>query len=102
MTRSELISALADCGSDEAVSEAKIILEELFGASFSKQMADPGKDYDTEILLGIIERRKKREPLQYIIGHAYFCNEKYILNEDCLIPRSDTELVVYKAAELLG
>ena len=102
MTRSELIAALLECGSDEAHSEAKIILEELFGIPYSKQMADISHEYDTKALLNIIERRKKHEPLQYIIGHAYFCNEKYILNEDCLIPRSDTELIVYKAAEALG
>lgn len=102
MTRNELIKSLIECGSDEAQSEAKIILEELFGTPFSKQMSDVNKEYDSKILKKVIERRKKHEPLQYIIGHAYFCNEKYILNEDCLIPRADTELVVYKAAEALG
>ena len=38
-----------------------------------------------------------RYPLQYILGEWYFYREKYIVNESCLIPRSDTEILVEKA-----
>ena len=101
MTKAELMSLLSEAGSSEPRSEAKIILEEIFGASQSEQTLYPEREYDSERLREIISRRAEGEPLQYIIGHAYFCRERYILNRDCLIPRQDTELLVFKAAELL-
>ncbi len=101
MTKAELIKALSELGSDEPRSEAKIILEEIFDVSLQEQTLFPEKDYESERLAAIIERRAAHEPLQYIIGHTYFCREKYILNTDCLIPRHDTELLVLKAIELL-
>ena len=101
MTKAELIEALAAAGSDEPRAEAKIILEEIFGVPFATQQLYPDREYDEKKLREVISQRGTGEPLQYIIGHAYFCREKYILNSDCLIPRQDTELLVYKAAELL-
>ena len=46
-----------------------------------------------------IERRTRREPVQRILGHAYFRNLKLHLNESTLIPRPDTETVVSVALE---
>ena len=45
-------------------------------------------------LAAAIERRKAREPLQYIIGSVDFYRESYDVNPDCLIPRQDTEILV--------
>ena len=51
-------------------------------------------DYDDEALLVAVQRRSKREPLQYIIGSVCFYREDYEVTSDCLIPRSDTEILV--------
>ena len=101
MTKSQLIEKLKKIGSDEPVSEAKIILRELFGASNSEMLLSPERDYASAELDSLLERRAKREPLQYILGYAYFCDEKYYLNQDTLIPRSDTEMLVTAAVRLL-
>lgn len=45
-------------------------------------------------LLDALERRRKREPLQYILGEVGFYRESYLVSPDCLIPRSDTEILV--------
>jgi len=42
----------------------------------------------------VLERRNKREPLQYIIGHVDFCGLKIKVGPGVLIPRPETELVV--------
>lgn len=39
-------------------------------------------------------RRSKKEPLQYIIGHTQFYGLDFNLNNNVLIPRSDTERLV--------
>ena len=46
-----------------------------------------------------ISRRIKREPVQRILGYAYFRNLVLDLNGDTLIPRPDTESVVDAALE---
>ena len=42
----------------------------------------------------ILNRRAKREPLQYILGEWEFYGDEYKLNSDCLIPRPETEFLV--------
>lgn len=38
-----------------------------------------------------IEKLTSGEPLQYILGYAYFVNSNYIVSPDVLIPRQETE-----------
>lgn len=45
---------------------------------------------------------KQDIPLQYITKRAYFYNEEYIVNENVLIPREDTEILVQKAIEYIN
>lgn len=42
----------------------------------------------------MIERRKKGEPLQYILGETEFMSLDFYVKEGVLIPRSDTEILV--------
>ena len=82
MTKAELIKRLAAGGSDEAQAEAKMILTELFGASAQTQLLKPEREYSDEVLEPLLQRRAEHEPLAYILGYAYFCDEKYYLSTD--------------------
>lgn len=44
--------------------------------------------------ISLVERRAKREPLQYITGHQEFMGLDFIVSPAVLIPRADTEVLV--------
>jgi len=46
---------------------------------------------DENVLNIQIKRLTSGEPLQYILGYAYFVNSNYKVNPDVLIPRQETE-----------
>ncbi len=101
MTLAELKKRLSEGGVSEADTEARLLLSHLFGVSSATLYAEPEKSYESEALKDALSRRLAREPLAYILGEVAFFEEVYEVSPDCLIPRSDTELLVEKAIELL-
>ncbi len=78
MTFEEIKNALAAAGIENCDGEARILLS----------------SFDNDELEKALKRRIKREPLQYIIGKWDFFREEYFVSPACLIPRSDTEIIV--------
>ena len=90
----------------EIAALTRIIATELLGVS---QMAFFLKDDVTltaeqQTLLGnAIERLKKQEPIQYILGYCDFCGLRFKVTPATLIPRPETsELVEWIASEATG
>ncbi len=86
---------------EEYKAEAKLIVESVSGLSLDKILiADeiPNKEKMIEFAK---KRAQTHAPIQHILGFAYFMGEKYIVNENVLIPRDETELLVQKAYELI-
>lgn len=49
----------------------------------------------------LIDERKKGKPIQYITGHQEFMGIDFCINDNVLIPRPDTEILVEKVLELM-
>jgi len=48
----------------------------------------------------LIERRKKGEPIAYIINKKEFWKDEFFVNKDVLIPRPDTELIIEQVLKI--
>jgi release factor glutamine methyltransferase len=48
----------------------------------------------------LIERRKKREPIAYLINKKEFWKDEFFVNKDVLIPRPDTELIIEQVLKI--
>ncbi|MBR5322653.1 MAG: peptide chain release factor N(5)-glutamine methyltransferase [Clostridia bacterium] len=58
--------------------------------------------FKDEELQKAIKKYENGTPAAYIIGEWEFFGDRYLLNEDCLIPRCDTERVVEKVLDKLS
>ncbi|CAN5843591.1 peptide chain release factor N(5)-glutamine methyltransferase [soil metagenome] len=92
---------LESAGVPESAASAETLLSELLGIGRAELAIydKPLTDEQAELFEAWISRRTKREPVQRILGYAYFRNLVLDLNEDTLIPRPDTESVVDLALE---
>jgi release factor glutamine methyltransferase len=52
---------------------------------------------ELDALRALVQRRGRREPLQYIVGSTSFCGLEIAVNPDVLIPRPETELLAERA-----
>lgn len=57
---------------------------------------------ETTYYADVIERRKRREPFQHIVGKQEFYGLDFVVSPDVLIPRPETELLVETAIETLA
>jgi len=48
----------------------------------------------------LIERRKKGEPIAYLINKKEFWKDEFFVNNDVLIPRPDTELLIEEVLKI--
>jgi len=46
-------------------------------------------------------RRKKKEPISYILGFKHFWKYKFFINKSVLIPRPDTEIIIEEALKCI-
>ena len=88
-------------GIAEPEASAEVLLSELLGIGRAELavLERPLTAEQTSLYEAWISRREKREPVQRILGYAYFRNLVLDLNEETLIPRPDTESVVDAALE---
>lgn len=103
MNLSEIIKTLTDAGinQSDASFEARTLVSCITGVPQARILADPDRDYDSAELAEAVACRAQRYPLQYIVGEWEFCGLVIKVNETCLIPRADTEIVAERAIGLM-
>jgi len=99
----EAAARLERAGVPEPAASAEVLLSELLGVGRADLAAReaPLTEEQAALYELWISRRLGREPVQRILGYAYFRNLVLDLNEETLIPRPDTESVVDAALELI-
>lgn len=97
--KAELVAGLRAAGIEEAECrrEADLIVEHATGWRLAEQIlkadADPGPLAAGEISR-ILEKRRRRVPLQYILGYTHFFGLRFRVSPGVFIPRPDTETLV--------
>lgn len=92
----EAVERLAQAGVPEPAASAEVLLAELLGSRRGELALwdEPLTEEQAALYEAWISRRLQREPVQRILGYAYFRNICLELGEHTLIPRADTESVV--------
>lgn len=101
MTYRQLCAIFKDAKIEDAEWDALCLMERFCAISSTLLRATPDRDYENAELESAVRRRLAREPLQYILGEWEFYHQTYEVTPDCLIPRSDTEILVETAIRLL-
>lgn len=96
---------LENSGNEYAKYERKVLLEEVLGCNYMYMLMNGEEEVSGEKekkYLSLLERRCAHYPLQYLLGYAYFMDYTFYVNENVLIPRNDTEILVECANKILG
>lgn len=81
----------------EARAVARMLIEEKFGLSFADIICggvEALSDADTQWLEAAVERLEQGEPIQYVLGWAWFGGLRFGVRPGVLIPRPETEWLV--------
>ena len=88
---------LNDFSKSEINTFFKLLCEDIIGIKPHQiiiNAANKVSDSDLNLFFDAINRLKLNEPIQYIIGHSYFFENKFKLSPSVLIPRPETEELI--------
>ncbi|MDE5939587.1 MAG: peptide chain release factor N(5)-glutamine methyltransferase [Lachnospiraceae bacterium] len=81
----------------EAALDARLLLEFVCGTDRNTLLAHGDREVsaeECERYRGLLERRAAHVPLQYLTGEQDFMGLPFLVNQDVLVPRQDTEVLV--------
>ena len=106
MTYSEIWHRIAPSYEDgEARAIARILIEELFGLSYTDIVCGATEELSADDTLRLdtaVRRIEQGEPLQHVLGYADFCGNRFGVNASVLIPRPETEWLVDEGERLMN
>jgi len=83
--------------------DSEIILSSLINKDKKHIILNPKEllnSEQTKKFKSLIERRKKGEPVAYLINKKGFWKDEFFINKDVLIPRPDTELIIEQVLKI--
>lgn len=95
---------LEAAGIEEAGLDAWLLLEYESGKNRAYYFAHCKEEADEEIKTSYMEKIRKRAqhiPLQHLTHQGYFMGYEFFVNENVLVPRQDTEVLVEEALSLI-
>ena len=109
MTPRQLIlqtaEAFREAGVPDPIYDSALLLSSLCGKPALNLRLDDQTELSPLLLRKygeLSQRRRNREPLQYILKESVFCGLTYYVDQNVLIPRPETELLCEWAFELLA
>lgn len=91
---------LAGRGIEGARLDAELLVAHALGLrriDLYLRIEQPLDEAELAKIRGLLERRRKREPVAYILGYRDFFNRRFNVDPRALVPRPETELVVEAA-----
>ena len=86
-------------GEREAESVARLVVCDRLKYNLSQLVAHYDEECEIANLKVIVEELRQGRPVQYVLGKAEFCEMEFEVAEGVLIPRPETEELVYRIAE---
>ena len=91
---------LMEAGAPEPRLESEVILTDVLGVPRHRLYAyqdDAIPDEAAETLENVVQRRLRREPLAYILGHREFYGVDLTVGPGVMVPRPETEMLIEQA-----
>ena len=86
-------------GEREAEMIGRMVVCDKLSYNLSQLVAHYDEECEVAELESIIEELRSGRPVQYVLGRAEFCDFVFEVTEGVLIPRPETEELVYRIAE---
>ena len=83
--------------------DAELLLSKLIKKSREKILLNLDEKINSQqerLYFDLINRRKKKEPISYILGKKYFWKYEFKVNKNVLTPRVETELLVEEVLKI--
>lgn len=104
----ELINTGATTLKDKGIDTARLDAELLLGSVIKKDRVylithkeEEVNEEDTEKYFDLIEKRRNKMPVKYILNKCEFMGIDFYVEEGVLIPRDDTEILVEEVLKLI-